>query len=39
MRTGNRDKKRGGGGNGGRGNKDAGGPADPLRTSFGRIGR
>jgi ATP-dependent RNA helicase RhlE len=37
MRTGNRNKKRGGGG-GGRGNKEAGGPADPLRTSFGRIG-
>jgi len=35
MRTGNRNKKRGGGG--GRG-KEAGGAADPLRTSFGRIG-
>ncbi|PKO69232.1 MAG: RNA helicase [Betaproteobacteria bacterium HGW-Betaproteobacteria-16] len=40
MRSGNRSGKGGGGGGGGRGGsgpRGQGGPADPLRTSFGRI--
>ncbi|MDP2742081.1 MAG: DEAD/DEAH box helicase, partial [Hydrogenophaga sp.] len=40
MRSGNRSGKGGGGGGGGRGGsgpRNQGGPADPLRTNFGRI--
>ncbi|MDO8903500.1 DEAD/DEAH box helicase [Hydrogenophaga sp.] len=40
MRSGNRSGKGGGGGGGGRGGsgpRSQGGPADPLRTNFGRI--
>ncbi|MBA4263174.1 MAG: RNA helicase, partial [Comamonadaceae bacterium] len=36
MRSGNRNKNKGGGGQRG-GNRDGGGGADPLRTSYGRI--